>query len=371
MRIGVDARLLAEPITGLGRYFYEVLSRMVEHGHEWYLYSHKPIIIGRWDKENIYLKTSRLNGRLARMLWAQTVLPYWSSKDALDLFWSPSHRLPRFLPNDIPSVVTIHDLVWRHSGETMRPLSRWLDSKLMPKAVTMANRVIVVSSNTAKDLEREMPDSKDKIEVIHLGVSKNKYVRVKSSLDSFDVASSYILFVGTLEPRKNLSRLISAYKKLPNSIKERVRLVVVGGKGWGRVDVARMVESLGLEKYVQILGYVTEEQLSLLYERALFLAMPSLYEGFGLPLIEAMSHGVPALTSNCSSMPEIAGDAAIFVDPYDEQSITRGMLTLIGDQSLYQALKTNAINNVKRFEWDKTASETLRVFEDASRLGNR
>jgi len=140
-------------------------------------------------------------------------------------------------------------------------------------------------------------------------------------LASLGIVKPYVLFVGTLEPRKNLRRLLGAWAGLPAALRQSHQLVIAGGKGWGGVDVPQLVQALGLGDTALVLGYVSDAQLAGLYAHARFLAMPSLYEGFGLPLVESMAHGVPVLTANCSAMPEVAGDAGVLVNPLSEPDI--------------------------------------------------
>ena len=173
------------------------------------------------------------------------------------------------------------------------------------------------------------------------------------------------MFVGTLEPRKNLAGLIEAYSRLPEELKNCALLAIVGGKGWGGVDVAAVAEKFDVQDRIWVLGYVSDEQLATLYEHAMFLAMPSFYEGFGLPLLEAMSRGTPVLTSNFASMPEVAGDAGLLVDPHDIDSITRALRTFLGDETFVRNLGLRAIINAQRFSWELTAQQTLHVIEDA------
>ena len=364
-RIGVDARLLAEEVTGIGRYTVEVLSRLTLAGHEWFLYSHQPIIVGKWEMSNVHLRTDNLPGRGLRMLWAQSVMPFRAWRDEIDLFWSPAHRLPSLLPARVARVVTVHDLVWKHAGETMRPMSRWLDSILMPEAVRLADRVITVSGHTAEDLLREMPSARGKVFPIPLGTSFLAPAASRESLTSLGLTEPYFLFVGTLEPRKNLTRLLEAFARLPDSLRSRAMLAIAGGKGWGGVDVATIAERFGIGDRVRVLGYVDDSQLATLYTHALFLAMPSLYEGFGLPLLEAMSHGTPVLTSNCASMPEVAGDAGMLVDPCDVDSVAHGLSELLSHDARRNALACLAKTHAASFSWDRAAEDTLRIFDDA------
>ncbi len=364
-RIGVDARLLAEPVTGIGRYLQEILSRLVKEGHEWYLYSHKPIIIGNWKRENVRVKNLNIKGRVLRMLWAQTLLPFWAYKDNLDIFWSPAHRLPRYLPSSIASVVTIHDLVWKYAGDTMRPLSRWLDSKLMIEASQNATAIIAVSKSTARDLCIENKEFVKKIFVIPLGVTKSLLPKLNQEYQEVKDSKQYFLFVGTLEPRKNLLRLIEAMASLPKHLKDSTDLIIVGGKGWGGLNIHVLIEKFNLKNNVKILGYTSDDDLRSLYSRALFLVMPSLYEGFGLPLVEAMAWGVPSLTSNISSMPEVVGNAGILVNPFDVKSISIALEKLLTDGGYRQTLSKNAFERSRYFNWDVSAKKTMEIFEAA------
>jgi len=176
---------------------------------------------------------------------------------------------------------------------------------------------------------------------------------------------SFFLFVGTLEPRKNLTRLLQAYDSLPLSIKEKMKLVIVGGKGWGKVNLLDMITQLDLTEHVKVLGRVDDMALATLYANAQFLVMPSLYEGFGLPLVEAMSYGTPVLTANNSSMPEVAGNAGLLVDALDVESIADGLQEMITNNRLRERLAKNAKLNVSRFSWDNSAKKLITVFEKA------
>lgn len=180
-----------------------------------------------------------------------------------------------------------------------------------------------------------------------------------------------MLFVGTLEPRKNLKRLLTAYSGLEESIRDQAMLVIAGGKGWGREDVVARIKDIGLTNQIKSLGYVDESTLSTLYANALFLAMPSLYEGFGLPIVEAMVYGTPVLTANNSSMPEVAGNAGLLVDALNIDSIRTGLAQMIGNAELRSSLAANAKKNVARFNWDESARQMIGVFENAIHARNK
>ncbi|MNZ53886.1 D-inositol 3-phosphate glycosyltransferase [compost metagenome] len=364
MRLGVDARLLSEPLTGIGRYTAEMCRALVQNPGEFFLYTPKPPLDFRIGA-GATVRAGSCPGRISKMIWSQTLLPRWAAQDRVDVFWGATHRLPRFLPERIARVVTIHDLVWKHAGETMRPTSRLLEWTLMPSAVRLADRIIADSHSTAEQLEAEFASARGKIRVVHLGATPLAHPEPASWLTGIGVCRPYFLFVGTLEPRKNLQRLLRAFAILPEAVRRSHQFVVAGGKGWGGVDVLTMATELGIRDDIVVTGYVSDSQLSTLYANAIFLAMPSVYEGFGLPLVEAMSCGVPVLTSNTSSLPEVAGKAGLLVDPLSEQAIANGLTTLLGDPQARQALALQAETTARRFSWKTAAEQAIAVFEEA------
>jgi glycosyltransferase involved in cell wall biosynthesis len=269
------------------------------------------------------------------------------------------------MPSGLATVATIHDLVWRHAGQTMRPLNRWLDQTLMPHAVRNSDRVIAVSASTAADIECEMPFAAGKVRAIPLGAAELGEPGPRESLAALGLSGPYFLFVGTLEPRKNLGRLLEAWSRLPPGLAGDAVLAVAGGAGWGGVDVQAMILRLGLQDRVRVLGFVSDKQLATLYAHAVFLAMPSLYEGFGLPLLEATSRGVPVLTSDIASMPEVAGYAGVLVSPLDVDSIAGGLAQMVGDPKFRAELAARTSASAQRFSWDRSARRTMEVFEEA------
>ena len=365
MRVGVDARLLSEPINGIRRYTAELTKALSNKPGEFYVYSAGPVAAEQWQKDNVMFRSANLHGRVSRMLWSQTCLPYWAAKDHVDVFWGTTHRLPFYLPKEVARVVTIHDLVWKHAGETMRPMSRWMEKRLMPHAIRQADRIVADSISTVKAIEVEYPAVRDRIRLVYPGTTNLPSPLDFQSLSSFGIVHPYFLFVGTLEPRKNLQRLLEAYALLNAETRSCARLVITGGKGWGDVNLADLLKKLNLTSEVTITGYVDDIQLSTLYANARFLAMPSLYEGFGLPLVEAMNFGVPVLTSDRSSLLEVAGEAGIFVNAFDVRSIAEGLSSLLSDDVYRDQLASRATPNAKRFSWHNAAAEMRIVFEEA------
>ena len=299
------------------------------------------------------------------MIWAQTELPRRAAQDKIDVFWGPAHRLPFFLDRRIPRVITIHDLVWRDMAATMRWQTWMADRWLMKPGVAVADEVVAVSAATADVLKTEFPGCGEKLNVIHPGLTAIGGAAAPKELSSFGIDRPYILFVGTLEPRKNLLRLLQAYAALPQSTRQQFLLVLAGGQGWRLGDLKGHIAELQIEPSVRLTGYVPDTDLAQLYRHARFLAMPSLYEGFGFPIIEANAMGIPVLTSNTSSMPEVAGKAGILVDPNDVQSIRNGLESLATDDVLHARLVDNARPNSARFDWMESARQLERIFEKA------
>ena len=365
MRIGIDARLLAEPVTGIGRYTAEVSRELVQLEGDFRFYTPKPPVVSGWEGPRSSLRSARFPGRVGKMVWSQTLLPYWAARDRVDLFWGPTHRLPRFLPASIARVVTIHDLVWKHAAQTMRPMSRMLEQRLMPEAVRLADRVMTDSKSTADALEDAFPESRGKVRVVPLGATWLGPADSSASLAVLGIDRPYFLFVGTLEPRKNLRRLLAAFASLPRDLREATLLVVAGGQGWGGVDLDTLRAEYQLERQVILTGYVSDAQLATLYAHARFLAMPSLYEGFGLPLVEAMQYGTPVLVSDSSSMPEVASDAGMLVDPLDVRAMAEALVLLIREDAVRDRLAARAKENAEKFSWTRAAREAMEIFVEA------
>jgi glycosyltransferase involved in cell wall biosynthesis len=371
MRIGVDARLLSGPLTGIGRYTFELSKKLTQiPGVNFSFYTPDPIRdeVEKSLKPCIF-KSDSCHDHLSKMIWSQTKLPYWASRDQVDLFWGATHRLPRFLPKSIASVVTIHDLVWKYVPQTMRPLSLFMEKRLMPEAIGMADLVMADSQSTASGIAEVFPQFFHKVRIVHLGVSMFPNLHDPAALLlQLNVTKPYFLFVGTIEPRKNLEKLLGAFALLPSFYRDQFSLLIAGGKGWGGVELEKLIRESDLKNSVKLLEYVTDQQLGVLYSNARFLAMPSLYEGFGLPLLEAMQYGTPVLTSHKGSMAEVVGDGGLLIDPYSVESISAGIQRMLIDDQLIKTLGNNAFRRAQDFSWDKCAAEAMAVFEEAIAL---
>jgi glycosyltransferase involved in cell wall biosynthesis len=351
LKIAVDASARSGQ-GGIARYLRALLPRAIAlGGHEWLLYARQPLpgLAGATVRADGWPPDA---GRIASLLGSQ---PHWARRDRPDLFWGPAHRLPVGLPAGTARVVTIHDLCWLEAPATMRRATRWLDRLLMPRALRQADRVIAVSHATRDTLVRAFPSVAGRIVVV------SEACEALPPAGAPRVEGRYVLAVGTVEPRKNLTRLIEAFARVPTT----ARLVLAGGRGWGMEQPEAIAARAGIAARFTYLGAVADDELAALYRDASLLAMPSLYEGFGLPLLEALSCGTPVLYGDNSSMPEVAGDAGLAVDASSVESIAEGIARLLHDDALRHRLAARATAQAAKFSWDRAARETLAVFDQA------
>jgi glycosyltransferase involved in cell wall biosynthesis len=362
MKIGIDARALTAAPSGIGIYLANVLDALQAVGaaHRFYLISSDTIfyepVRSNWTKIEAHL-----NKPLVGSAWMQMKVPAIAHRIRLDLYWGPRHHLPLLLPRRIRTVLTIHDVVHRLYPGTMAFPNLLLERMLMRLSVHRADRIITDSASTARDLQTFYPAAASKTRVVHPGVPMMPSDDGQPLPE--DIPSRYVLFVGTLEPRKNFERLLQAYWQ-SDPERHGVHLVVVGGKGWKSDTLRRRLESPPWDRYVTLTGYVSRCQLQRIYRQALCVAFPSLYEGFGFPILEAMACGTPVLTASVSSMPEVAGDAAFLVDPYDVKSICRAIQLVISDEALCRRLAEKGLKQCRRFRWDAYAEALLHIFEN-------
>jgi glycosyltransferase involved in cell wall biosynthesis len=371
LKIAIDASALSTPANGIGRYVSSLLSAMLSagSGHEWLLYGRDGNIVPprgpRCDA--VRVRADHMPVHAGRLLSLGTSQPVWAARDCPDVFWGPAHRLPIHLPRTTARVVTIHDLCWLRAPGTMRLMTRWIDRVSMPRAVQYADRVIAVSSSTRDDLAASFPRATDRLRVVYEAGSLMPKAGTLDRLHAIGIRRPFILFVGTLEPRKNLVRLVEALARLPGTGKAgEATLVLAGALGWHHEPVSGLARRLGVETRLRHLGKVDDATLATLYTHAEFLVMPSLYEGFGLPILESLSQGTPVLHGDNSSMPEVAGKAGVAVDAFDVDSIAQGMTRLLSDHALLASVASHAREQAARFSWERAARETLAVFEEAA-----
>lgn len=325
-----------------------------------------------------------------RKLWTQIGLPLYlfTHFPRPSVFFSPTHYAPRFCP--VPTAISIMDLSFIHfpalfAKKDLYQLANW--TKYSAKK---AKKIFTISTASKNDILKEYRLEPGKVVVTYPGIkggqirsigSEQKVMKEEVSTKElekkFGISENYILFVGTLQPRKNIARLIEAFASLTHStssgqdhktsnIKD-LQLVIVGKKGWLYEDILKAPEKYGVTDHVKFLEFVDNADLPSLYKHAIFYILPSLYEGFGLPVVEAMKYGTPVITSNVSSLPEAGGDAALYVDPLDTNDIAEKMQKLLADKKLRETMVKKGYEHIKKFSWEKAAKETLDVLMDITK----
>ena len=365
MNIGIDARPLTYQMTGIGTYLKQLLDEMqkIDRVNRYYLISNGPISFNL-KNPNWFKVEGKIKKKMLSTLWMQCKAPLLASKLKLDLFWGPRHHLPLLLPKKIKKMLTIHDVVHLLYPKTM-PLSHLIVERLlMRRSILKADCIIAVSSSTESNIKDAYGIGSYKIRTIYSGtpvLAKDTSILAKKYKP---LPPKYFLFVGSLEPRKNFERVFNAFELLQPESHE-VHLVIVGGKGWKNRKFLQRIKTHPLKSLIHLTGYINSAYLSKIYSQALCLLFPSLYEGFGFPILEAMACGTPVITSNISSMPEVAGNAAVLVDPYDVGAIAKAMHNVLTNKDLKESLVKKGLERVKQFSWEKCAEETIRVYEAA------
>ena len=374
MLIGIDAsRALRARRTGTENYSLQLIRNLLrqDSGHDFRLYCQRQPSPGLFASDGSVLDVRVIP--LPR-LWTHVRLSAEMLTSPPDLLFVPSHVLPIVHPRR--SIVTVHDLGYHWFPEAHTPAGRWqLDLSSRFNAATAAH-VLADSQATKHDLCRVYGTPPDKVTVVHLGRDETlqpvddperlRQVRAKLAIDRGEQARPYLLYVGTLQPRKNLLRLIDAFAAVVDLVPDLV-LVLAGQRGWLAEPIYRRVDELGLAGRVLFPGFVEDDDLAALLSGALAFVFPSLYEGFGIPVLEAQACGTPVLASNTSSLPEVAGDGALLVDPLSTAAIAAGLRRLLTEPELREHLRAPGYANVQRFSWERCARETLAVLE---RVGN-
>lgn len=356
MKIAIDVQTTMGRPTGFGFYVSNLVKNLknIHSGHKYLLV--EP------DSEKDFSTPKRF-------FWDQLTYPIVAKKHGADLLHQPCFSAPFLFKG--PIVITIHDLISMLFPENIPFASRMFYSKWMPITYGKATQIITVSQSTKNDVVRLLQIPPEKITVIPLAVeekyqkslAKSEIERVK---EKYKMKGEYILHVGTLEPRKNLHFLISVFAKLIQDNKnDNLNLVIVGKKGWYFEGLFELVKKEGLENRVTFTGYVDDEDKPAIYQGAKMFAFPSLYEGFGLPPLEAMASGVPVISSNTSSMPEVVGDAGILLNPKDEKDWIEA-ITLVNTNEPKRKGMTEANKiQIEKFNWEKTAQKTIEIYEKA------
>lgn len=367
MVIGFDgSRAFIKNKTGTENYSYQLLKALskIDRKNDYIIYLRPGISgVGKWPS-NFQFKTISWP-----RLWTQAGLAIQTFKDPIEVLFVSAHTLPLIRRSGLKTVLSVHDLGAEYLPR-MHQLKQALYLKWMTKfQLKTTTRLIAVSQATKDDLVKKVGCDPQKIRVVYEGYNSKQFKVQNHKFKVGTLVNSlrpYYLFVGTIQPRKNLERLIKAYQMYlaRGSAGFPPSLVLVGSRGWLSDKIYKLPKKLGIEDKVKFLGYVSNHNLNDLYQGAIALTFPSLFEGFGLPILEAQACGCPVITSNLSSMPEVAGQGAILVDPYNINEIANAMIEVI-DKNVRARLIKNGLENVKRFSWEKCARETLEVLDEA------
>ncbi|GAB4389158.1 MAG: glycosyltransferase family 1 protein [Thermodesulfovibrionales bacterium] len=370
MRIAVDAfPLAARSASGIPNYLRGTLRALaaLDGENRYYLYSRNPVAFAPGGNFAARSSPRAKEGSTSygNTAWLFTRGVMMMRKDGVQVFWGPRHMLPPVLPGGVRSVLTVHDLVWRHYPETMERYNLLIMKAVAERSIRAADHIIAVSEATARSLAEVFAVPRERITVVHNGAGDYSPLdREESALyisGRYGVLKKYFLTVSTVEPRKNLVTLLRAFSRLGAG---GVQLVVAGASGWKTSGLSREYERLGLtEDRVKFLGFVPQEDMNRLYSGAALFLFPSIYEGFGMPPLEAMASGTPVIASNSSSLPEVVGDAGVLLDPMDEDAWAEAMAGALARPEGMEATREAALRRARSFSWEKAARETLGVFQ--------
>ncbi|MDP8259083.1 MAG: glycosyltransferase family 1 protein [Candidatus Aadella gelida] len=350
MRIGIDAQSAAGKSTGIGFYTRNLINYIEKTGEA----SFERFVSGKDDLNTI-----------ERIKWENSGLLRSARKDKIDLLHVPGFAGPMF-KRGIKTVTTVHDLIGMIYPENLGRVSRFYWQKWLPTCVKNSDIIIADSENTKNDIIRLLGVPEEKICVILLAVDDKFRPLETATLDivrkKYGLSDKFMLNVGTIEPRKNISGLVEAFTSYIKDYSGEMDLVLVGKKDWGYRQVKRRVEELGVADRVVFTDYVDDDDLPALYNLAKLFVYPSFYEGFGLPVLEALSSGCPVIASNVSSIPEIVGEAGILLAPDDTEGLTNSFKKFDENRSMQLELSDMGIERSKKFSWQRTAEETLDVY---------
>ena len=378
MRVGVDARLMFFQPAGISRYTWHLLQAMAEldKDDEFIIFQHRkhgtPLITqANFQRRTLYAPAHH---RLEQVALAAEL--YLHPLDVLHFtdFIPALHRPPHFYA-PFRTVITVHDLAFLHYPHFLTATSAAYYGQI-DKAVVRADHIIVPSEHTRRDLIAQTGVPADKVSVIYEAANPGfrplpiEPTRAEITAQ-YGIPERFALFVGTIEPRKNLAGLLQAFQYLRQKYDvPGLGLVIAGGQGWLYEETLELVKTLKLEDVTYFLGRVPDEDLQKLYVAARCLVHPALYEGFGLPPLEAMACGTPTIVSNVSSLPEVVGDAGLLVDPRNPEEMAIAIHRLVTDDALHAELRDKGLQRAQTFSWEKAARKTLDVYRKVAEPRN-
>lgn len=364
MKIAVNTRfLLYQNLSGFGVFINEIFSRLVrEHPDvEFTFIFDRPYHPSFIYNDNVRAKVLFPPARhpILKILYYQISLKKFINSNNFDLFISPDSELPLHLT--CPTLLVLHDLNFFHNKSYLKGLNLRYMLYFTPKFLKAATRIVTVSEFCKKDIENHFPFTKNKIGIIYNAASDNfkplTNDEILKNRDKYSEGKPYFLFVGSITPRKNLANLIKAYNIYRNNNNKAFPLIIVGGKIHKDKELDYELKNTKYRSDIHLLGNVSNEEIAQILGSAFALVFPSKFEGFGIPIVEAMKAGIPVITSNISSMPEIADDAAILVDPFNPESIADAISSLVNSITLYNELKSKSLQRVQKFSWDISAAK--------------
>lgn len=371
--IGIDYTAAYEQGAGIGRYVRELVRALAAHDGQT---SYRLFVAGAVSESlppapgsNFSWCPTHISPLWFARLWhrAQLPLPVEVFTGRIRLYHATDFTLPPVLPGT-RTLLTVHDLSFVRAPETATPVLKAYLDRIVPRSVRRADHVLADSQATKNDLIELYGTPPDKISVLLSGVNP-EFAPVtdpaarKEACQRYNIPEHpYILSIGTVQPRKNYARLAQALAALGPEWQD-VHLVIVGGRGWLDSPIYQTVADLGLNERIHFVGFARDEDLPAIYSAATGLAYPSLYEGFGFPVLEAMACGIPVVTSKVSSIPEVAGDAALLVDPYDVDDLTDALRRLLADSQLRGDLVKRGFEQAARFTWAQAAQQLKNIYD--------
>jgi len=373
LRIAIDASAVPQRMAGAAVYTYQLVRALAAlPGDQRLVVFARPGLFDDLAGDRLRVEHVRPMGRAMRLGWEQALLPLQLRRERIDVLHSPHHHTPvaaRLASGRLRRVVTFHDVTFLLLPERYPLIRRLYMSSVTRASARAADAFIAPSQAVRNDVVRKLGLPADRVSVIPEAAAPAYAPADGAAMASlrqrYGLPNRYLLSVGSLEPGKNRARLIEAYARLHHEGID-VPLMVAGQRAWNYEGDFELVRRLGLDQQVRFLGYVPDEDLPALYSGALLLAFPSLYEGFGLPVLEAMACGTPVLTSNVSATAEVAGDAALLVDPRSVDALTSALGRLLTDDALRAELRRRGLARAAEFSWERTARETLTVYEQAA-----
>lgn len=385
LRVGINAHLVSFEQTyrnaGVSRYTYTLLDGLSRGAAR----QHYTVFVNRAAIGTATVEALTASGRIEavagsmptrrpmqRVLWEQTKLPAELRRGHVDVFHSPVNVLPLRLP--CPSVVTVLDLAFIHYPQYFRPTRRAYQRTFTTRSARRATLVVTIAESTKRDLVERFAAPSDHVRVIYPAIDADYQPVIDPVLRAsfrarLHLPERYILYLGTLEPRKNLLTLIEAYATLRALDADAPPLILAGAKGWYYQEVFDRVRSLGLERNVSFAGYVSREDQPLWYSCADLFVYPSIYEGFGLPVVEALACGTPTVTSNVSSLPEAGGDVALLVDPGSQDALAHAMREVLANPTMRPRMVEVGPQWARKFSPARMADEYADVYREAAERG--